>query len=123
MADNSKDLKKHLMTLIGNNVRRYRMDRGLTQEELAARVDAEQSTITRSEGGQRMMSILMLYTMAETLNVSYDALLRDANVDPHVANITVKLSGQTPESLKHLERIIQAIIDEYGSEGDIRIEE
>ena len=93
MADNSKDLKKHLMTLIGNNVRRYRMDRGL------------------------------LYTMAETLNVSYDALLRDANVDPHVANITVKLSGQTPESLKHLERIIQAIIDEYGSEGDIRIEE
>lgn len=123
MREYSREFKKNLRTLIGNNVRRYRMARGMTQEELAARIEVEPSTITRIEGGTRMMSILMLYSIAEALNVSYDALLCDPTVDSHVANITVKLSGQTPDSLKHMERVIQTIIDEYGSEEDTPIEE
>lgn len=107
-------LKQTLMTLIGNNVRKCRMERGLTQEELANRVDVDPSTIARIEGGFRMMSIVNLHAVAEALNVSYDALLRGDDKDARIGNIVVKLSGQTTEDLAHLEQVIQAVID-YGS--------
>lgn len=62
-----------------------------------------------------MMSIIILCAMAEALQVSYDTLLRSNDVDSTSANIQVKLAGQSPENLAHLERIIQTVIDEYGA--------
>lgn len=88
---------------------------GLTQEELANQIDVDTSTIARIEGGTRMMSIIILCAMAEALQVSYDTLLRSNDVDSTSANIQVKLAGQSPENLAHLERIIQTVIDEYGA--------
>lgn len=108
-------MKQELMALIGNNVRRCRTERGMTQEELANRADVTPSTIARIEGGSRMMSILNLHAVASALNVSYDSLLRGCDADARVRNIAVKLSGQTPENLARLERIIQTVIDEYGA--------
>lgn len=103
-----------LMTLIGNNVRQCRMERGLTQEELANMVEVDPSTIARIEGGSRMMSILNLHAVAEALNVSYDALLRGSDVDARIGNIVAKLSGQTTDELAYLEQVIQTVID-YGA--------
>ena len=88
---------------------------GLTQEELANQIDVDTSTIARIEGGTRMMSIIILCAMAEALQVSYDTLLRSNDADSTSANIQVKLAGQSPENLAHLERIIQTVIDEYGA--------
>ena len=48
-------LKQTLMTLIGNNVRQCRMERGLTQEELANMVEVDPSTIARIKGGSQMI--------------------------------------------------------------------
>lgn len=107
-------LKQTLMTLIGNNVRKCRMERGLTQEELANMVTVDPSTIARIEGGNRMMSILNLHAVAEALKVSYDALLRGTDANARLENIMIKLSSQTTDELAYLEQIIQAVID-YGS--------
>lgn len=106
--------KKKLMGLIGNNVRRCRIERGLTQEELSNLVDVDTSTITRIEGGTRMMSIYHLCSMAEALQVSCDAILRPEDHSSAIANIRAKLAGQTPESLAHIERVMQTLIEEYG---------
>lgn len=106
--------KQALMGLIGNNVRKCRMERGMTQEELANKINAAPSTIARIEGGSRMMSILSLQAVAQALNVSYDALLRGSDPDARLENILVKLSHQTADDLAHLEQIIQSILD-YGS--------
>ena len=57
MVMEDDDLKQALMSLIGNNVRRCRMERGLTQQELADMVNIDTSTIGRIEGGSRMMSM------------------------------------------------------------------
>ena len=72
MADNSKDLKKHLMTLIGNNVRRYRMDRGLTQEELAEQVGLAPAFIGHLEAPNitKALSLDALFDIAAVLEVS-----------------------------------------------------
>lgn len=115
--ESPEEEKKKLMRLIGNNVRRCRNERGLTQEALSHLVDVDTSTITRIEGGTRMMSIPNLCSMAAALQVSFDALLCDKDTNPVMANIQAKLTGQTPESLARLERIIQALVEEYGDKG------
>lgn len=116
----SREEKKELMVLIGDNVRKCRNNRGLTQEELSRLVDVGPSTITRIEGGTRMMSIPLLRSVAAALQVSSDALLFTEESNPAMANIQVKLARQTPESVVHLERVIQTLIDEYGETRDIQ---
>lgn len=111
----SPEEKKELMTLIGNNVRQCRLKRGIAQKELANQIDVDPSTITRIEGGTRMMSIPLLRTVAKALQVSYDTLLQPNDTDSSFANIQVKLATQSPENLAHLERIIHTVIDEYGA--------
>lgn len=49
--------KKKLQIQLGSNVRRYRLERKLTQEALASQVNINASAITRIEGGQRMVSV------------------------------------------------------------------
>lgn len=106
--------KGKLMRLIGNNVRKYRMERKMTQHQLADLVNCDNSAITRIEGGSRMMSISMLRTMAQALSVSCDALLFDDGPAAHVSNIISMLQGQSQESLVHIERFVQLLLQEYG---------
>lgn len=110
----NEELKQALMSLIGNNVRRCRMERGLTQPELAAKANVDLSTIGRIEGGTRMMSILNLHAVAQALNVSYDSLLQGDSIDTRINNIIAQLSDQTPEDLAYIEQIIDSVI-QYGS--------
>lgn len=114
--------KKELMVRIGNNVRKYRMERKLTQDELAERVGVNVSAITRIEGGTRMMSVPLLYNMAMTLNVGTDSLLQEENNNACVANVRAILLRQSEESLMHLEQIIQVIVKEYGDKDIINVE-
>ncbi len=106
--------KSELMHLIGNNVRKYRMERNLTQHQLADIVNCDNSAITRIESGTRMMSVPMLRTISQALGVSCDALLFNGNSDVHIHNIIAMLQGQSPESLAHTERVVQLLLQEYG---------
>lgn len=106
--------KGELMHLIGNNVRKYRMERKLTQQQLADIVNCDNSAITRIESGTRMMSVPMLRAIAQALGVSCDALLFDNKSNVHVHNIVAMLQGQSPESLAHTERVVQLLLQEYG---------
>lgn len=110
--------KRDLMVLVGDNVRRYRMERKMTQGELAARVDRNDSAITRIESGKRMMSVSMLRAVADALDVSCDALLREPTASTRIGNITKALSGQSERNLASLERIVQVCIEEFGDEED-----
>ncbi len=106
--------KGELMRLIGNNVRKYRMERKMTQRQLADLVNCESSTIARIEGGARMMSVGMLRTVACALHVSCDALLFDNGPEVYVNNIVSMLQGQSQKSLAHIERLVQLLLQEYG---------
>lgn len=111
--------KEDLMKKIGNNVRKYRMARNLTQEQLSVLVGKNPSAITRIEGGQRMMSVSLLYAISSALGVSVDSLLIE-NKDRSVyeQNILKLLSDQSVQSLSHLEKVIEVIIREYNTNAD-----
>lgn len=64
---------------IGAKVRYYRMERGLTQKELAARLqvigcDITETMVGQIEIGYRMVSIFEIDKLTEVLQVDYNAL-------------------------------------------------
>jgi len=64
-----------IRVVIGRNVRRYRVAKGLTQEELSARCDFDQRYISQVETGQRNLTVLSLYELAQALGTTPVALI------------------------------------------------
>lgn len=65
-----------MRALVGKNVLRLRLRRGLTQERLAERSGFSQQYISGLEKGQRNPTVITLYELAVTLGVSHLDLLR-----------------------------------------------
>lgn len=65
--------------MIGLQVKAAREAAGLTQQDLAARVDAAQSTISGIETGVKAPSVDMLLRLSAALSVSVDELTRNGN--------------------------------------------
>jgi len=67
--------------LVGKNFARLRHERGLTQEEVAARSGFSQQYISGLESGRRNPTIVTLFELAQALNVSHVDLVLDSAED------------------------------------------
>jgi transcriptional regulator with XRE-family HTH domain len=56
--------------LVGGNVRRIRLERGLTQEQLAERSGFTQGYISELELGRRNPTVVSLFELADALGVT-----------------------------------------------------
>ena len=105
---------EELQRIIGHNVRWLRRKAGYSQAKLAEMVDREASAISNIERGKRMIGVELLCTFASIFSVSVDALLMPEGSASSLGSINSMLSGQSSESLAHLEPIIRAWLHEYG---------
>ncbi|HZG46597.1 MAG TPA: helix-turn-helix transcriptional regulator [Allosphingosinicella sp.] len=64
-----------VVQLLGQNVRRYRKLKGLTQEQLAHRAEMERSYVSDLERGERNPSVKALGRLAEALEIEPKLLL------------------------------------------------
>lgn len=64
-----------LLKKIGENVRKYRVSKDITQEELAQVCNLHRNYIISVEKGERNLSILTLEKISKGLNVSLNNLL------------------------------------------------
>ena len=71
-----------VVQLLGENVRRYRKRRGMTQEQLAHEAEMERSYVSDLERGTRNPSVRALGRLAKALRIEPDRLLRIAD-DPN----------------------------------------
>ena len=63
--------------LVGRNVRRLRLERGLTQERFAEMSGFAQQYLSDLERGQRNPTIVTLYEIAVALKVEPSVLIED----------------------------------------------
>ena len=61
--------------LLGNRIKNLREARGLTQKELANKINVTKSTISYYENGKRTPTVNNLHDLARVLNVSLDCLM------------------------------------------------
>jgi transcriptional regulator with XRE-family HTH domain len=62
----------------GKNVRKYRIMRKLSQEELANRAELRRTQITLIESGKRCPRLDTIYKLATALNIKPDKLLPES---------------------------------------------
>lgn len=62
---------------VGKNIKELRKAAGLSQEELAARMDVDQAYISRLEAGEKNPTILTLWHAAQALNCQTQELFSD----------------------------------------------
>ena len=79
---------------IGDNIRKWRKNRSLTQDQLAEKIDVQGSNISRWEKGHALPNPTNLEVIAKALEVPVSELIGDN--DPEIS-----LFLGLPESLKH----------------------
>ncbi len=61
---------------LGQNIKRIRIERGMTQVELGYACDLEKSSINRIEAGRTNATVNTLKTVADALEVSVEELFK-----------------------------------------------
>jgi transcriptional regulator with XRE-family HTH domain len=67
--------------LVGDNVRYFRMKKGLSQEEYAERCGFSQQYLSGLEQGKRNPTVVTVFELAQALDVSHLDLLRERKRD------------------------------------------
>lgn len=105
---------------IGKRIKKFRMERNLSQEKLAEMIAVYPHHISQIENGRRIPSVETLILIANALSVSVDAILIDTLVRPHSpADVeTIKIVADcNEEEQKMLMKILQfmkALLKEFG---------
>ncbi|MFN3721275.1 MAG: helix-turn-helix domain-containing protein [Rhizobium rhizophilum] len=74
--------------LIGLNIRKLRVERGLSQERLALAAEIDRSYVGRIERGQENVTISVLVNLATALSVNVKVLFDDTvAAEPHLRGL------------------------------------
>lgn len=72
----NKNQKRNLRT-IGDNIRKYRLEKGWSQEELAFECELHRTYIGAVERGERNITVLNLIKIMEKLDIKISDLFPD----------------------------------------------
>lgn len=119
--------QKVLLQIIGQNVFRYRKEAGLTQEQLSERTGLTPGTISKIERGTMAVMIITLYSIAQALHVTCDALLYPQTPSASIRSIELLLADQPTEFVAAIEHIIRCCVENFehkphvGAKSDIML--
>lgn len=69
--------------LVGQNIKRYRIEKGIKLETLAAAIRIEKGTMSKIENGKSEITISRIEKIAEALQVDYNLLV--SNTIQHIS--------------------------------------
>ncbi len=103
---------------LGDRVKRFRKDAGLTQERLAEKVDMAVETISRLERGHSLPSVEKFYEIALALDVEMAVLFDIADEDfkarsyPHLAEMREILRRTKKAHQKMAVEVVKRVLEE-----------
>lgn len=100
--------KDPLAVLVGQNIQRFRKEAGMTQAQLAEKINVSPAFISRLERGEKGMSVKVLEALTEEFQVSYDALMRRPESRSGLETILVLLEGRSEAYIAWVERVLRA---------------
>lgn len=93
--------------LVGRNIQRLRKDAGMTQAQLAEKINVSTAFVSRMERGEKGASLKVLDALAEVFQVSYDALVREPGRRSRLETVLVLLEGRSEEYIAWVEKLLR----------------
>lgn len=93
--------------LVGRNIQFFRKNAGMTQAQLAERINVSTAFVSRIERGEKGVSLKVLDALAEEFQVSYDALVREPGTRSRLETVLVLLEGRSEDYIAWIEKILR----------------
>ena len=97
-----QEQKKLFNEEIGQNLKKYLSEAGITQGELSQKIQVTQPTITYWTTGKNVIDLFNTYNICKTLNISFEDLLGSYFISKEDKNNKLKLEDEEIEKLKRL---------------------
>ena len=81
-----KNTDKAILLAIGQNIKKVRTEKKISQTELALLVQSQKASMSRIEAGQANIKVFSLYRIASSLNVTIPELLQNVQSGAPVLN-------------------------------------
>ena len=98
---------------IGQRIRRYRREKGMSQEQLAERVNISVTHMSHIETGNTKLSLPVLVDVADVLQVGADDLLTDRVQTADSEYILKLVSGCTPQQMDFICELIKMVKNKF----------
>lgn len=112
-------------SVIGRRIKNLRLERGMTQEQLADIIDISVAFLSRVERGYAQINLKRLTQIAEILNVSPGYLLTGSNKNSKYylrEDFSILLDKCTPQQQKLIYEILEIVLKiDIEDENDNRI--
>lgn len=93
--------------LVGRNIQRFRKSAGMTQAQLAEKINISTAYVSRIERGEKSASLKVLNALTEVFQVSYDALVREPGRRSRLETVLVLLEGRSEEYIAWVEKLLR----------------
>lgn len=70
-------VKKQVLKNLGKNIRSLRLNQGISQEELAFKIDSARNFIGCIERAEKSPTVYTLFRIAQALNVKIEEIVKD----------------------------------------------
>ena len=90
-------VQEDLKAVIARNIADLRRRAGMTQQDLAAKLNYTDKAISKWERGESAPDILTLVSLAEVFDVTVDDLLKDPNALPEQTGTVQQAMGHVVE--------------------------
>ncbi len=70
-------VKKQVLIKLGRNIRNLRLNQGISQEELAFKIDSARNFIGCIERAEKSPTVYTLFRIAQALNVKIEEIVKD----------------------------------------------
>lgn len=103
-----------VFTSIGKNIRKYRKQRGLTQEALAEKVGLSTNFLGALERGEKALTLKTLISIVDALDITADMVLCDVMKNGYKVKssmLTEKLEKLSPSEREKLLLMIDIMLE------------
>ena len=73
----AEKVKKQVLKNLGKNIRTLRLNQGISQEELAFKIDSARNFIGCIERAEKSPTIYTLFRIAQALNIKIEEIVKD----------------------------------------------
>ncbi|AZS17938.1 helix-turn-helix domain-containing protein [Paenibacillus lutimineralis] len=107
-----------LMKMVGEGIRHFRKQRGLSQEELASKAEIHETYIGKLERSEKVCSVVVLSKITNALDLSmveffsYIQPVSGEGSESILSEIVDRLRGKSVNEQKRVLKVIDAMLDE-----------